>query len=110
GGVGVGLHEDLSGARLGGAVEVHGVDGVVGGQRHDAGNAGVDRGVGHVLGAQHVRAHGLEGVVLARRHLLHGGGVNDHVGALRRPSHTTAVADITDEEAKALVAVASEHL
>ena len=79
----VALHEDLLRAQLRRAVEVDGVDGLVGRQRDDSPDAGVDRGVDDVLRAEHVGAHGFEGVVLARRNLLHRGGVHDDVGRLR---------------------------
>ena len=106
----VALHDDLLCTQLRGAVQVHRVHGLVGGERHHLLHARVDGSVDHVLCAEHVRAHGFERVVLTRRHLLHGRGVDDDVGSLRRSGHAGPITDVADQEADLAVAEAAEHL
>ena len=96
----VGRDEQFVGAQLRRAVEVDRVGGLVGAERDDAPDAGVERDVDDVLRADDVGLHDLERVVLRRRHLLQGGGVNDHVDVLKRAVQPIAIADVAEEEAQ----------
>ena len=100
-GVGVALHEQLLGAEFRGAVEVDGVDGLVGAQAEHLFDAAVDGRIDDVLRAVDVGLHGLAGVVFAGRHLLQRGGVDHDVDAAHRPPHAVDVADVAEEVAQA---------
>ena len=99
-GVVVAGDEELVGGELGRAVEVDRGGRLVGGQRDDPLDAGVDAGLDDVLRADDVRLHELPRVVLGGVDLLERGCVDDVVDAVHGPVEAVAVADVADEPAQ----------
>src|SRR6478752_4654276 len=104
-GVVVAEDEELVGGQLGRAVEVDRRARLVGRERDDLLDAGVDARLDDVLATEDVGLDELVRVVLARVDLLEGGGVHDVVGAVHGPAEAVEVADVTDEPAQARVVV-----
>ncbi len=104
------MHDKLLRGQFGCAVEVHGVDRLVGRQCNDRPHAGIDCRVDDVLRPGDVGLHRLERVVLRGDHLLHRGGMDDDVGSLRSAQQPLRVTDITDEVAEPIAVETLLHL
>jgi hypothetical protein len=95
--VGIGLHEEFLGYKLGGAVKINGAYRLVCTDGHYTLNTVVQRRVNDVLPAVDVRMDGLYGVVFTSRYLLEGRSVHHDVYASHCPPQTIYVSHIADE-------------
>ena len=109
-GVGVPLYEQLLRDLLRRSVQVHGVDGLIRGQRNDALHAAINRGVNDVFGADNIRLDRFKRVVFASRHLLERSRMHHHVHSVKRAVESVFIPDITEKVAERGIADVGEHL
>ena len=96
----IGGDEDLVRRELAGAVKIDRIGRLVGGQRDDPFDAGLQAGLHHVLGADDIGADALEGVVFGGRDLLQRRRMNHIVDAAKRHDEPIVVAHVADEIAQ----------
>src|SRR5262249_53166960 len=106
----VARNEKLVGDKLGGAVQIDRIGGLVRRERNDALDAIRKRRMNHVLRAMHVRLDAFHGVVPCGWDLLERCGMDDHVHALHGHDKPLAIAYTADEEAHAAVFAIGELL
>src|ERR1022692_205236 len=98
--IGIRLYEQFLGDELGGAVQIDGVDGLVGAQRQDSLHAVVQRSFDDVLRAVDVGLDGFDGVRLARGYLLQRRRVDDHIDSHHGTPQAVQIAHVADEIAE----------